>query len=131
MEKYLIQGRTNSTQHVTIDKEFSSELSLKRYCGRELKQKGKSMNATVHKCEWLVGKVCAKIETLEIKLSKKDRLKRLQEIVGGYIEIVHWKGKDLVINEEGLLLGLPINQWALAQGLNLVGNIVEIDGLLD
>lgn len=36
-------------------------------------------------------------------------LHQMQELVGGYIEIVYLKDKALVVNEEGLLKNLPIN----------------------
>lgn len=41
------------------------------------------------------------------------KLDELQKIVGGFIEIVHLgDNKIMVINEEGKLLGLPINEFA-------------------
>lgn len=44
---------------------------------------------------------------------KTFELKELQEMVGGYIEIVHLpSGKEMVINEEGKNLGLPVNRLA-------------------
>jgi hypothetical protein len=57
-------------------------------------------------------------------LTPETRLETLQKLVGGYIEIIHiidlvasLKGnelarKDLVINEEGRLLELPVNPWS-------------------
>lgn len=39
-------------------------------------------------------------------------LEELQEIVGGYIEIVPFGMNLLVVNEEGKLLGLPVNVGA-------------------
>ena len=43
----------------------------------------------------------------------KFTLEELQKAVGGYIEIVHIdKDFDMVVNEEGKLLCLPINETA-------------------
>ena len=45
-------------------------------------------------------------------------LEELQEMVGGYIEIVADEfGKQLVVNEEGNILGLDIN-WVATKELN-------------
>lgn len=45
---------------------------------------------------------------------KNTELKYLQNIVGGYIEIIPLQGTDqlLVINEEGKLKDLPVNEIA-------------------
>ena len=44
---------------------------------------------------------------------KHPRLKEMQDVVGGYIELVYLpQGKCMVINEEGKLLGLPVNNLA-------------------
>lgn len=61
-------------------------------------------------------------------------LEELQEIVGGYIEIVHLKGgRYMVVNENGLMLGLPDNPAAglivMLEGEypdngNIVGNVL-------
>lgn len=47
-------------------------------------------------------------------LPKKDQLKPLQEAVGGLIEVVPstQKGLSVVCNEEGKIIGLPINYKA-------------------
>jgi hypothetical protein len=82
-------------------------------------------------------------------LTPKTRLKKLQKLVGGSIEVIHiinlvdslkgdeLAGKDLVINEEGRLLDLPINPWSKQVALNSVwqfeefrGNIILIEGRL-
>jgi hypothetical protein len=40
-------------------------------------------------------------------------LKELQKAVGGYIEMVHtWDNRWLIVNEEGKLMGLPVNEEA-------------------
>lgn len=37
-----------------------------------------------------------------------NTLEAMQEIVGGYIECIHYEGFDLFCNEEGKLQGLPL-----------------------
>lgn len=82
-------------------------------------------------------------------LTAKTRLETLQKLVGGYIEVIHivnliasLKGdklavKDLVINEEGKLLNLPINPWSRHVALNsewqfedFRGDIILVEGRL-
>ena len=82
-------------------------------------------------------------------LTPKTRLKTLQKLVGGYIEVIHivdlikslkgdpLAGKDLVINEEGRLLALPVNPWSREVAINsewqyeeFRGNIILIEGRL-
>ena len=49
---------------------------------------------------------------------KAPSLEELQKIVGGYIEIVADEfGKQLVVNEEGNILGLDIN-WVATKEYN-------------
>jgi hypothetical protein len=62
--------------------------------------------------------------TEPLVLTPKTRLKTLQKLVGGYIQViqinhvyddakkVYDHAKDLVLNEEGKLLNLPINPWS-------------------
>ena len=89
------------------------------------------MKAIVHKCEWMNKELgIANFSSYETELPKKGILEFLQKLVGGLIEVYHHKGKDLVLNEEGLLLGLPLNPWARGKGLPIVGTIVEVDGIL-
>lgn len=63
-------------------------------------------------------------------------------VVGGWIEIVHAKGLKapycFVVNEEGLLKGLPVNLIGCAwyqtwkHGCPIVGNLVVLkDGIVD
>lgn len=90
------------------------------------------MQATLHKCQWMdkhSGMAIAEIDKIPIELPKEGRLEFLQKIVDGYIEVVHVDGRDWVVNEEGLLHGLPLNP-ASPKGFHLVGNIVEIHGRL-
>lgn len=54
-------------------------------------------------------------EVIEVKPAKGKTfsLKELQDIVGGFIEIVHLPNmKLMVVNEEGKLNGLPVNHKA-------------------
>lgn len=88
------------------------------------------MKAIVHVSKWSVIGEEVEVNDYEIEISDKTSLEQLQEIVGGYIEVVRFKEKDLIVNEEGLLHGLPLNYWAMQNGLNLVGTIVEINGRL-
>lgn len=64
-----------------------------------------------------------------VTLPKKDRLATMQAHVGGLIEFVYARYNDktvtLVVNEEGRLLGLPINQLAsLIARQTLVGDVL-------
>jgi len=65
---------------------------------------------------------------------KIANLKELQELVGGYIEILWLRGgKALVVNEEGKIYGLPVNDRATylieEHGLSdvIVGNVVLME----
>jgi hypothetical protein len=53
-------------------------------------------------------------------------LDKLQEAVGGYIEIVTIdKEMCLVVNEEGLIMNLKKNMWAsLISNRNIVGDVL-------
>jgi|TARA_R110000803_G_scaffold56959_3_gene114668 hypothetical protein len=53
-------------------------------------------------------------------------LKRLQDLVGGYIEVVNLTdGRILIVNEEGLLLKLPFNEQASdLSSRPLVGDVI-------
>ena len=74
---------------------------------------------------YLPSNVEAKDEVIEIDNS----LENLQELVGGYIEYVPLDSKrTLVVNEEGLLMNLPINNLATIMAKrHIVGNVVVID----
>ncbi len=80
--------------------------------------------------------------------TERPSLEDMQEFVGGRIELIFLSNGDhLVINEEGLLDGLPINQkatniWWNDLGLDrsgidiqrvppLVGDIILVEGGLD
>tara|TARA_Y100000310_G_scaffold296680_1_gene329132 strand:+ start:734 stop:943 length:210 start_codon:yes stop_codon:yes gene_type:complete len=61
---------------------------------------------------------------------KEPTLADLQGLVGGYIEVVYLEGnKQLIVNEEGLLLGLEPNKPAsMLAGTLIVGNAVMLEG---
>lgn len=84
-----------------------------------------------------------------VQIDKKTSLHQLQKMVGGLIEVIFLvklsdqlkgdftKGNDLILNEEGRLLDLPINPWSQLAALNTIweaeefrGDIVLIDGRL-
>lgn len=56
-------------------------------------------------------------------------LETLQRLVGGLIQPIYYKpGKVMWVNEEGLLLGLPLNMLASAiAGQPVVGPVVLMD----
>jgi len=65
--------------------------------------------------------------TVEEDVSIKT-LKDMQSLVGGYIEFVYTtKDKVLIVNEEGLLTALPLNQTAsdIAEQ-TIVGDVIEV-----
>tara|TARA_R100000951_G_C2575360_1_gene160149 strand:+ start:136 stop:387 length:252 start_codon:yes stop_codon:yes gene_type:complete len=58
-------------------------------------------------------------------------LKEMQELVGGYIEFVYTEKKlVLIVNEEGLIISLPVNQMAseIANQV-VVGDVIEVPEL--
>lgn len=63
-------------------------------------------------------------------LNKQKLLSELQEIVGGYIERIPlpmMQGYCLIVNEEGLIYGLPLNPYHLRlQTPPFVGDAVLI-----
>lgn len=90
------------------------------------------MKATFYKCEWMMKGVVADYseETIELPEDSGARLDKLKKLVGGWIDIYNHEGNDVVLNDEGLLLELPLNPWAHRKGLTLAGNLVVIDGKL-
>lgn len=54
-------------------------------------------------------------------------LKKMQDLVQGYVEFVYMKGdKLLIVNEEGLLMKLPPNKQATEiYGHQIVGDVIE------
>lgn len=63
------------------------------------------------------------------KNGKDFQLDELQKIVGGYIEIVHLpNGQIMVVNEEGLIHGLPYNADASIEAMDIiVGDVLVCD----
>lgn len=59
---------------------------------------------------------CSKIEPIEITGDTIDEQNdRIWEILGGYFDIVHLpQSAALLVNDEGLLMVLPINLMAMA-----------------
>lgn len=60
-----------------------------------------------------------------VNIPSEDSLGFIQESVGGYIDCV--RGDEIVgyVNDEGLLIGLPINAYAsMLFGRLLVGNVL-------
>ena len=59
-----------------------------------------------------------------------DTLKKMQDLVDGYIEFVYLspsKGLVLIVNDEGAIKELPINvQASVIAGQPLFGDIVEV-----
>ena len=61
----------------------------------------------------------------EFTFKTDNHLKELQDVVGGYIERLKTEGGNIiVINEEGKLLGLPVNDKASELYNNPQDNIV-------
>lgn len=53
------------------------------------------------------------VEEIQPKKGKYFKLKELQKIVGGYIETIYLKNKEvMVVNEEGKLNDLSLNEKA-------------------
>ena len=49
----------------------------------------------------------------------------LQKLVKGHIEVLHTEKRQFVVNEEGRLVGLDVNEVASEEyGSELVGNVV-------
>lgn len=72
-------------------------------------------------------KAGAPIASVEPKNGTDFSLEELQKIVGGYIEIVNVNEEYImVVNEEGKLLGLPINPSAtiIARQGPIVGDVL-------
>jgi|TARA_R110000803_G_scaffold44347_1_gene93927 hypothetical protein len=57
-----------------------------------------------------------------------DSLAKQQDLVDGYIEYVYKDDKVFIVNEEGLLRSLPINETATEMyGTILVGDVIVTD----
>lgn len=73
-------------------------------------------------------KFTGEIEEIHPKEGKGFTLEELQEIVGGYIELVKFDPIPLIVNEEGRILDLPVNEEATElAGVILVGNVISLN----
>lgn len=88
------------------------------------------MKATIYRCEWLKDTVMARIGEEEIENIEELKLEELQEIVGGLIDIFHWDGCDYIVNDEGILLNLPVNPYMRKLGLGLCGTVIKVEGVM-
>lgn len=60
-----------------------------------------------------------------IPKKSKPNLEEMQKIVGGFIERVAVPGGEMWVNEEGLLLSLPVNIVAsMRAGKTIVGDVL-------
>ena len=67
---------------------------------------------------------------------KRPKLKELQDLVGGYIQVIHCMGFDLVVDEEGLLkkdnfhnkLATALYHTIPIHGGVIVGDVVKLEG---
>jgi len=73
--------------------------------------------------------------TIVNEKDKQLNLKEMQSIVGGYIERrpdnvkIDGKSYDVIVNEEGLINNLPINEDILDKfGITVFGNAILIEG---
>jgi len=62
----------------------------------------------------MFAKTLIKSDGTEETIERKITLEEAQELVGGYIEAVRMTDKklSLIVNEEGMLFGLPVNRNA-------------------
>ncbi len=88
------------------------------------------MKATVHECKWMIEGEVASFRSFTIEFDENECYDILSGHVGGLIDVCHIDGKDIVVNDEGLLLNMPLNPWAKAQDMYLVGTIIECEGRL-
>ena len=66
----------------------------------------------------------------EVAIDKDNSLKQMRDAVGGYIELVRLTDDDvMIVNEEGLIFGLPVNEHASKlAGQTIVGNVLMCKG---
>ncbi|BCR35188.1 DUF3846 domain-containing protein [Mariniplasma anaerobium] len=85
-------------------------------------------NLGLNKKEGLIITPDYKVEIVKAK-DECFSLKELQEYVNGYIELYPTNNKTyhIIVNEEGLLMRLPLNQLSSKlYGIHAVGNVVII-----
>jgi hypothetical protein len=78
----------------------------------------------------IVYKADGETKNVEPKNGIRFMLEELQEYVGGYIELVHLMEPKyyLLVNEDGLLRGLPLNKAAsVIAGRRIVGDAVYME----
>jgi len=64
-----------------------------------------------------------------IKTKEQPSLEEAQEFVGGLVELVTTPQGQLLVNEEGLILGLPQNPTASkVAGVPICGNALLLSG---
>ncbi len=64
-----------------------------------------------------------------IEDQNEPTLGQAQDFVGGFVELVNLKEKQFLVNEYGLLEGLPFNAKASAlAGIPLVGPVLVLTG---
>lgn len=75
--------------------------------------------------------VSGEIKAIKPKNGKAFTLKEMQDVVEGYIEVTQTvEGKNMVVNEEGKLIGLPYNAKATSihkYNDPIVGNVLVCD----
>jgi hypothetical protein len=71
------------------------------------------------------------LEVMLIDLPRENGLSIMQEAVGGYIECVSFDDYEMWLNEEGKLIGLPVNEaataiWEMEYGATdvIMGNVL-------
>ncbi len=64
-----------------------------------------------------------------IEDQNEPTLEQAQDFVGGFVELVNLKEKQFLVNEDGLLEGLPFNAKASSlAGIPLVGPVLVLTG---
>jgi hypothetical protein len=65
----------------------------------------------------------------KLQISEAEQLEKLQELVNGYIEVISITPTQyMVVNEEGIILSLPLNLLASElAGFSIYGSVVIID----
>ena len=64
-----------------------------------------------------------------IEDQNEPTLEQAQDFFGGFVELVNLKEKQFLVNEDGLLEGLPFNAKASAlAGIPLVGPVLVLTG---
>jgi hypothetical protein len=77
-------------------------------------------------------KTTGEIATISPKNGKYFTLDELQKLVGGLVEVVYLEDDDktMVVNEEGKLLGLPVNEKATIVANRLPWDVIAGDAVV-